>query len=106
MPNPVDCSVMSHVRCQECVSESQPPPDPPKPSPSSAAATDPNGSGASYECTNECVSSLGVTALLSGAVVTVGCAALRPACPVFAGVAAGSILGACDAACRDLATEP
>jgi len=62
--------------------------------------------GASYECVNDCVSSQGVTALLSGATITLGCLMVPPACPVFVGTAAGAVLGACEAACEDLESKP
>jgi hypothetical protein len=39
---------------------------------------------------------------VDGALASLGCAALPPACPLFVGTAVGSILGACDAACREL----
>jgi hypothetical protein len=62
--------------------------------------------GASYECVNDCVSSLGVSALLSGATATLGCLMVPPACPVFVGASVGTILGACEVACEDLESKP
>jgi len=70
---------------------------------------DPEGrllGSASYDCVNECVSSLGVTSLLSGTAASLGCLMLPAACPIFVGVAAGSILGACEGACESLEAKP
>jgi hypothetical protein len=117
MANTIDCSRMSDVSCADW-GEAQPEPSastaPPRQSPSEtpagvAALRDGEGQrigGASYECVNDCVSSQGVTALLSGATVSLGCLMLPPACPVFIGTSVGAILGACEAACEDLESKP
>jgi len=70
------------------------------------AAGNPVGGGASYECVNDCVSSQGVTALLSGATISLGCLMVPPACPVFIGTGVGAMLGACEVACNDLESKP
>lgn len=100
----IDCSRVSHETCyadraEETASGGGPQPLPP------ALPTDEHV-GASYECLNECVSSLGVTALLSGATASLGCVMLPPACPVFIGTSVGTILGACEVACQDLEPRP
>lgn len=123
MSNTIDCGSMSHVSCfveEGAVVEGPPPPAPPTvaaPPPTAGdgippgaqslrdAGGQPVGS-ASYECMNDCVSSLGVTALLSGATVSLGCIALPPACPVFIGASVGSVLGACEVACEELESKP
>ena len=102
----IDCSRMSHEACYADL------PDlpvtasaqPVKPPASSEGAPEPTG--ASYECMNECISSLGVTTLLSGATASLGCVMLPPACPVFIGTSVGTILGACEVACQDLESKP
>jgi hypothetical protein len=93
MPS-IDCTLMSHPSCvpADAPTESAPP-----------TATPPAATPlASYDCVNECVSSLGVVALVDGAFASLGCAALPLACPVFLGAAVGTILGGCNAACREL----
>jgi hypothetical protein len=118
MSNAIDCSRMSHVSCavetdQEPLASATTTPT----AESSDAAT--NGGAAtlrdsegravgsaSYECVNDCVSSLGVTALVSGATVSLGCLVLPPACPIFIGASVGSVLGACEVACEDLESKP
>jgi hypothetical protein len=57
---------------------------------------------ASYDCINDCASSLGVASLVSGAVAGLGCYALPPACPAFIAAVPATILQACDSACREL----
>jgi len=69
---------------------------------------DPEGrrlGGASYECVNDCVSSLGVTTLVGGATASLGCVVLPPACAIFIGAGVGSVLGACEAACEELESK-
>lgn len=112
---------MSHVSCfvEEGAAVQGPPPSPtvtaPPPTPGEGippgvqSLRDGDGQrvgSASYECVNDCVSSLGVTALLSGATVSLGCIALPPACPVFIGASVGSVLGACEVACEELESKP
>ena len=70
------------------------------------ASGNPVGGGASYECVNDCVSSQGVTALLSSATISLGCLMVAPACPVFIGTSVGALLGACEVACKDLESKP
>ena len=96
MSNTIDCSLMSHPACAE--------PETPADAPTGGAATPtPEPSTfASYECIDDCVSSLGVTTLVNGAITSLGCVALPPACPVFVGGAVGATLGACNAACNEL----
>ena len=100
MSNAIDCSRMSHAACYG------PEPESPqaKPQPATPAVREPasEGQSVSYDCLNECVSSLGVVSLLSGSVSALGCVAIPPACPVFVGAAAGSLMGGCHAACEDL----
>ena len=123
MSNTIDCRSMSHVSCfieEEAVVQGSPQPPPPTvagPAPTSgesvpSAAQSLRDAGgqrvgsASYECVNDCVSSLGVTALLSSATMSLGCIALPAACPVFIGAAVGSLLGACEVACQELESKP
>lgn len=93
MPS-IDCTLMSHPSCV--------PAEPLEPPAATPAPRSPPGPLASYECLNDCVASLGVVTLVDGALASLGCAAFLPACPVFVGAAVGTILGACDAACREL----
>lgn len=99
----IDCSRMSHEGCYSEPPETAPA-EPAKPLAASEVA--PGPTGVSYECMNECISSLGVTTLLSGATTSLGCLILPPACPVFIGTSVGTILGACEVACRDLESKP
>lgn len=99
----IDCSRMSHEACYADQPE-ETSAEPAKPQASSSAPADPVSP--TYDCMNECVSSLGVTALLSGATTSLGCIMPPPACPVFIGTSVGTILGACDVACRDLESQP
>ena len=99
----IDCSRMSHEACFADDSESASA-EPAKPLPPPQSGPEPGGS--SYDCMNECVSSLGVTTLVSGATVSLGCLMLPPACPVFVGASVGTILGACEVACQDLESKP
>lgn len=110
MTNPIDCSRMSHVSCYAPESL-----DPGEPGSTGAAAAPSQAKpgpdvsardGASYDCVNDCVSSLGVTALLSGATTTLGCLMVPPACPIFVGTSVGTILGACKVACEGLQSKP
>jgi hypothetical protein len=117
MSNAIDCSRMSHVSCAVETDEAPPASAPTPMAESSDAATNGGAAtlrdsegravgGASYVCVNDCVSSLGVTALVSGATVSLGCLMLPPACPIFIGASVGSVLGACGVACRDLESTP
>jgi hypothetical protein len=103
MSNTIDCTRVSHAACFEDIHAGSAPP-------AAADAREAPGTSvhddASYECVNDCVSSLGVPLLLSGAVSTLGCALVPPACSVFASVTAGATLGACEAACADLQRKP
>ena len=120
MSNTVDCSRMSHT---SCVDEAAEVPETPPAGTSAPAAQGSDSSvsggeaalrdaegrpvrGASFECVNDCVSSLGVTALVSGATVSLGCLMVPPACPIFIGASVGSLLGACEVACEDLESQP
>jgi hypothetical protein len=94
---------MSHASCFETVTHEGSPEREPLREQASRTAASPAGS--SYDCLNDCVSSLGVSTLLSGAVTSLGCLALPPACPVFVGASVGSIFGACDYACKELAPQ-
>lgn len=116
MANTIDCSRMSHASCVDAGEPSEPQvsaaPKPRQPQAldaGTASLRDAQGRGlgdASYECVNDCVSSQGVTALLSGATVSLGCLMLPPACPAFIGTSVGALLGACEAACEDLESKP
>jgi hypothetical protein len=111
---------MSHPSCLEgpesaSAAESVPPPEAPEraETPRQAGAAllrdpegKPVGGGVSYECVNDCVSSQGVTALLSGATISLGCLMAPPACPVFIGSGVGLMLGACEVACENLESKP
>jgi hypothetical protein len=98
MTTPIDCARMSH----SSGFSAEEPELVPAATPPTSAASQAEPSRATYECVNECVSSLGVTALLSGAVAALGCSALPPACPIFVGASVGSLLGGCEAACEEL----
>jgi hypothetical protein len=102
MSNTIDCSLMSHPVC----AEPEPPAETLPTRASSGAAVarsgDQNPMFASYECVNDCASSLGVVSLVSGAVAGLGCSALPPACPAFLVAVPVMILEACDSACREL----
>lgn len=87
----IDCSRMSHAECL--------PPEELEITSSSASETPIFGS---YDCINDCVSSLGVVGLVSATLTGAGCVALPPACPILLGAGAGSMLGACNAACVEL----
>jgi len=111
MTTPIDCSRMSHATCYTAGSldpaESGSTASPAalsqaKAGPDAGAAPD----GASYDCVNDCVSSLGVTALLSSATTALGCVMVPPACPIFIGASVGTMLGACEVACEDLQSKP
>jgi hypothetical protein len=117
MANTIDCSMMSHASCLEMGDPAGAPPvsAPPQPrepqatSPGTASLRDAEGQrlgGASYDCVNDCASSQGVTALLSGATASLGCLMVPLACPVFIGTTVGALLGACEMACEDLESKP
>jgi hypothetical protein len=98
MSNTIDCSVMSHASCEE------PGALLPTPAESEVAAPAPAAESlvASYDCINDCASSVGVVALVEAAVSGLGCLALPPACPAFIAAVPVTILEACDDACREL----
>jgi hypothetical protein len=77
--------------------------------PSVRAAQPPTAGGSplvgSYECINDCASSLGVVSPVSSAVAGLGCYALPPACPAFITAVPLSIVQAYDAACRELESK-
>jgi hypothetical protein len=96
MSNTIDCSVMSHATCEDAESTANIAPSPPT-----------GGAGAealagSYDCINDCASSLGVVSLVEGAVAGLGCLALPPACAAFIAAVPLTIVEACDDACREL----
>ena len=104
MPSPIDCSIMSHSACVlyqeedagvEQATESKPEePDPVR------------ESGASYDCVNDCMASLGIPSAVAGTTVTVTCLiATAGACAIVAGGALGAFLGACAGGCDELAKE-
>jgi hypothetical protein len=106
MSNTIDCAMMSHHACTEPES----PPDRTfAEGPVTAARGAPGAKQdalvASYECVNDCSSSLGVVALVNGAVAGLGCFALPPACPAFLLAAPLTILQACESACRELESK-
>jgi hypothetical protein len=121
MSNTIDCGSMSNVRCfveEGAVVEGPPGPPTVAGAPPTSGDSIPPGVqslrdaggqpavSVGYECVNDCVSSLGVTALLSTATVSLGCIAFPPACPVFVGASVGSVLGACEVACEELESKP
>ncbi len=100
MSNTIDCMRMSHPVCQDLeLDPAEGEAALSRSSPGNQAPRD------SYDCINECVSSLGVVTLLESSIVALGCYALPPACPVFVGAAAGAVLGGCDAACEELESQ-
>jgi hypothetical protein len=98
MSNTIDCSIMSHIACEEPMDL----PAPNQSAPPAPAATKGEPLVASYDCVNNCASSLGVTSLVESAVAGLGCLALPPACPAFVVAVPATIIEACDQACRDL----
>ncbi|HTQ07436.1 MAG TPA: hypothetical protein VMI54_26450 [Polyangiaceae bacterium] len=102
MSNAIDCTIMSHPACEEPAAASASPTEgEPRPA-ASAPAPAAEPLFASYECVNQCASSLGVVTLVEGAVSGLGCIALPPACPAFIAAIPVTILEACDSACREL----
>lgn len=102
MSNTIDCSIMSHLACEEPAPAVPAPPEStgqPAVAPSEVGTESPGGS---YDCINHCASSLGVVTLVEGAVSGLGCLALPPACPAFLAAVPITILEACDSACREL----
>jgi hypothetical protein len=117
MATTIDCSRVSHVSCEGAaeagVNASSAPapraPDAPALQTGVAVLKDAQGqpaSGVTWECVNDCVSSQGITTLVGGATVSLGCLMVPVACPVFIGTAVGSLLGACEVACEDLESKP
>ena len=117
MATTIDCSRVSHVSCEGEAepgdsAASAPAPramDAPAPQTGVASLKDAQGqpaSGVTWECVNDCVSAQGITTLVSGATVSLGCLMVPVACPVFIGAAVGSLLGACEVACEDLESKP
>lgn len=111
MTSSIDCNRMSHANCY--VAEDVDPAESGCTASQAASSQARSVAGASaprdwasYDCVNDCVSSLGVAALLSGATTSLGCLTLPPACPIFIGTSVGAILGACEAACEDLESKP
>jgi hypothetical protein len=102
MSNSIDCSVMSHAACQGPEPETATLPGGGAPAPVQPAGGGSEPLLGSYDCVNDCASSLGVVTLVQGAVAGLGCFALPPACPAFVAAVPVTILGACDSACREL----
>jgi hypothetical protein len=101
MPSPIDCSLMSHASCFD-LRVGEEPVEPEAPTEPEATAR-----ASSYACVNECVSALGVSTLVGGAVTSLGCLVVSAgSCAVLIGAAVGSTLGACDAACEELESKP
>ncbi len=102
MSNTIDCSVMSHATCEGQEPETAPPVG----THAATAVDEAKGRseplGASYDCINQCASSLGAVTLVEGAVAGLGCLALPPACAAFITAVPVTILEACDSACREL----
>ena len=109
MTNAIDCSKMSHASCY-ATEDGQPFDAPESSSATGLAAARPttppeaavDREVATYDCVNDCVSSVGVAVLVSGATASLGCLMVPPACPIFIGTSVGTILGACEVACEDL----
>jgi hypothetical protein len=99
MTDSINCSLMSHASCQAIdvtgAAET-------RPEPAFTEHGENDQVFSSYDCVNDCVSSMGVVALVDGALSALGCVALPPACPVLIGTTVGVILGACDGVCREL----
>ena len=96
MANPIDCSRMSHAACAL-----EPPPEERE-----AAEPAESEGGVTYECVNDCVSSLGISTLINSSVAALGCAVVPEACPVLVVAAAGVAVGACVSACGELEAPP
>lgn len=97
MTDRIDCSLQSHAACLEPDVASGEPPAPPRQGGAPVAST--------YECIDDCLSSLGVAQLVSGVVVGLGCIVSRPACAVLIGGSAGALAGWCDAKCDEAAVD-
>ena len=93
----IDCSVMSHPACYaEAEEETAPVPE--------AEVNEEEASAfGSYDCVNDCVSSLGVPGLVAGAIAGLSCVALTPAGCALVVVGAPSLFAAaCNDACVEL----
>ncbi len=85
MPDPIDCSSMSH---RACLPELE----------SGSESTEEQQDR--YDCVNECLSGLGLPTAVAGTAVAVGCVIVSAgACGVLAGGMLGAFVGACDANC-------
>jgi hypothetical protein len=101
MSNAIDCTVMGHPACAEPEYETEPSSGTSSAAPTAAPVSS-SALFASYECVNECASSLGAATLVEGAVAGLSCLVLPPACPAFLVAVPLTILAACDAGCREL----
>jgi hypothetical protein len=107
MSNTIDCSMTSHPSCLPPEDAEEPaavPTEPPV-----RAGQPPKTGGtpllASYDCINDCASSLGAVSLVSSAIAGLGCYALPPACPALIVAVPAAILDACNSACRELESK-
>ena len=98
MADRIDCSLQSHPACFEPEAEA---PECVPARASQGKAHEPTR----YECVNECLSSLGVEALVSSAVVGLGCIISKPACAILIGASVGGPLGWCAAECDQPAVD-
>jgi hypothetical protein len=108
MSNRIDCSLMSHAACiahDEPVALDQEPEPVSLPGPArEGTASDLH---ASYDCVNDCLSSLGIPTVIASATVGVGCAIVTAgACAALAGGALGALIGACAAGCDEVESRP
>jgi hypothetical protein len=102
MSNTIDCSVMSHVACEEPEPATATSVESQASAPMPQGATESEPLVASYDCINRCASSLGAVTLVEGAIAGLGCLAMPPACPAFIAAVPVTVLEACDTACREL----
>ena len=112
MSSRIDCSIMSHPTCVLYEEEGAAGSDPRSENEGAAESgkaeqpDSPSQSGASYDCVNDCMASLGIPSALAGTAVTVTCLiATAGACAIVAGGALGAFVGACAAGCDELAKE-
>ena len=96
----IDCSMMSHPACYEPAELDGTEDAPPTTEDSDAAAF------GSYDCINDCVSSLGVPGLVAGAVTGLSCLALTPVGCALVLVGAPSVMAAaCNDGCAELESK-
>lgn len=119
MSNRIDCSIMSHAACG-LYEEGDVTPTRTASAAERTAAHDlvptrqldtdrdiASENGASYDCVNDCMASLGIPGAVASTTVAVAClVATAGGCAIVAGGALGALLGACAASCDQLEKAP